>query len=271
LMRSTLFRNRVWLPLAALVFLLVTGCRMSRVLFPEMSEPDQRWLKTESFHYMIYYRPESPAAHNIQSIAQELDSCFEDVLIQLEVGYSAKISYYLYSSSDDLEKWAGWHNWGFAIGEFDYALQVYSFEGQRMNSHETVHVIACHTIGMSDFIFLNEGLAEAVAHCHDALYSGQMQIHLTCRSLLLRDHLFPLEVLLDNSRFEDIYRSSESGYYYSQCGSLVRYLIDEYGLDRVKALIPRTLKDNCRDVFFQVYGKSIEELDEEWRDFLRNY
>jgi len=48
-------------------------------------------------------------------------------------------------------------------------------------------------------------------------------------------------------------------------------LIDEYGLVKLKSLLPRTREDNYRKVFDAVYGKSIEDLDTEWREFLQHY
>jgi hypothetical protein len=254
-----------------LVLCLLTGCRAMGVLFPEIDHQDKNWLKTESLHYFIYCRPESPASQDMQQIAEQLDSCYEDVLTQLDVGFSARINYYLYSSKDDLEQWVGRRVQGFFIGEFDYAVEVYDSRRASMNSHETVHFIAYHTVGVSELIFLYEGLAEAIAHCHDRTARGKLTMHDTCGRLLAQDGLFPLEVLTDNDRFEQIYLSPEVSVYYCQCGSFVRYLIDKYGLTKLKSLVPRTREDNYRMVFEAVYGKTVEDLDTEWREFLRDY
>ncbi len=264
-------RRLKYLSAGILLLWLLAGCRVSRVVFPEIDKADQNWLRTESFHYFIYYRPGSPASQRIEQIAKQLDSCFQDVLEELDVSFSSKISYYLYNSVDDLEKWAGSRRWGFFVGELDYAVEVYGSTGKKMNSHETVHVIAYHTVGISELIFLNEGLAEAVAHCHDRTPIGGLVIHKTCQSLLRRDRLFPLDTLTDNDRYKEIYLSPEVNNYYSQCGSLVRYLIDQYGLAKLKSLLPRADRDNYRTIFHAIYRKSIEDFEEEWREFLRDY
>lgn len=265
-------RNLTCLSLGLLFVSLLAGCRASRVLFPEMDAGDTNWLKKESSHYFIYYRPGSPASQDIDNrIAKTLDSCFEDVLSQLKVDFLDKISYYLYSSPDDLERWAEWHRWGFFVGEFEYAVGVYDSIHKRIDAHETVHVIAYHTIGIAKLIFLNEGLAEAVTRYHDRYAAGKLVMHQKCKSLLYRGTLSPLEVLADNDRFKGIYLSPDVYNYYNQCGSFARYLIDQFGLTKFKFLLPRAGEDNYKKIFQEIYGKSVDDFEKEWHEFLRNY
>jgi len=270
-MYSVMIRSLTYLSMGLLLVSLLAGCRASRVLFPEIHDGDTNWLKRESSHYFIYYRPGSPASQDINKIAKTLDSCFEDVLTQLEVDFSNKISYYLYNSSDDLDPWAKWHRWGFFVGEFEYAVGVYDSIHKRINSHETVHVIAYHTIGMAQLIFLNEGLAEAVTHYHERDLRGRLFIHVSCQSLFYEGKLFSLDILADNDRFKEIYLSPEGRNYYIQSGSFVRYLIDQYGLAKFKFLLPRAGENNYRNIFQEMYGKNIHDFEKEWYDFLRNY
>jgi hypothetical protein len=264
-------RSLAYFSIGLLLFSLLTGCRASRILFPEIYGGDTNWLKAESSHYFIYYRPDSPASHDIGNIAKSLDSCFEDVIVQLGVDFSGKISYYLYNSTDDLEHWAGWHRWGFFVGDFQSAVQVYDSVRTRINAHETVHVIVYQTVGIFKLGFLNEGIAEAIAHYYERWPSGNLTLHKNCKLLLYEEKLFPLDVLADNDRFKEIYLSPESGNYYNQCGSFVRYLIDQYGLDKFKFLLPRAGEDNYKEIFQELYGQSIDEFEKEWRHFLSIY
>ena len=150
----------------------------------------------------------------MQQIAEQLDSCYEDVLTQLDVSFSSRINYYLYSSREDLEQRVGWRVEGFFIGEFDYVVEVYDFKRTSMNSHETVHFITYHTLGVSELVFLYEGLAEAIARCHEKTPRGQLAMHQTCRGFLAQDRLFSLDVLTDNDRFRQIYLSPEASVFY---------------------------------------------------------
>jgi hypothetical protein len=270
-MYPVMVRSLTYLSTGLLFVALLVGCRASRVLFPEIDDGDTNWLERESYHYFIYYRPGSPASQDIDKIAKTLDSCFEDVLSQLKVDFSDKISYYLYNSPDDLERWAERYRWGFFVGEFEYAVGVYDSIHKRINAHETVHVIAYHTVGIAKLIFLNEGLAEAVTHYHDRYSTGKLIIHKKCKSLLYRGTLFPIDVLADNDRFKGIYLSPEVYNYYNECGSFVRYLSDQYGLAKFKFLLPRADENNYKRIFQEIYGKSIEDFEKEWHEFLRNY
>jgi hypothetical protein len=264
-------KSLTYLSAGILIASLLAGCRVSRVLVPEMHQGDTNWLSKETTHYFIYYRPVSAASQDINKIAKTLDSCFVDVLSQLEVDFSDRISYYLYSSPDDLERWADWHRWGFFVGEFEYATGVYDSVHKRINAHETVHVIAYHTIGIAKLISLNEGLAEAVAHCHDRDPAGKLVIHNKCKARLYGGVLFSIHVLADNDRFKEIYHSPQVYDYYAACGSFASYLIDQYGLASFKFLLPRAGENNHKQVFQEIYGESIADLEKEWHEFLRHY
>ena len=264
-------RSLAYLSIWLLLLSLFIGCRASHVLFPEIYEEDTNWLRTECSHYFVYYRPGSLASQDIDKITKTLDSCFEDVISQLKMEFSDKISYYLYNSPEDLEHWAGWRHWGFFVGEFESATGVYNSAYRSINAHETVHVIAYHTIGIAKLIFLNEGLAEAITHFHERWPSGELTIHKKCKLLLYEKKLFPLDVLADNDRFKEIYLSPEGGNYYIQSGSFVRYLIDQYGLDKFKFLLPRAGEDNYKEIFRELYGQSIDDFEKEWRHFLSIY
>jgi len=253
-----------------IIVLIVISCNASRVLLPELYEDDTNWLKTESMHYFIYYRPGSPASENIEKICKELDSCFSDVLNQLQVNFTAKVHYYLYNSRDDIKRNTRRDYYGFAPEEFECAAQIYASKSAKLDAHETVHVIVYNTIGVSKLDFLEEGFAEAIAHAHDEESAGKLSLHEQTEMLLYWDKLFSSEILANNNRFREISYSKGSDLY-TECGSFVRYLIDQYGLDKFKFLLPRASEDNYKKVFQEIYGKSIDDFEKEWHEFLRNY
>jgi|GEM_PF-1324948 len=253
------------------IIVLIVGCKASRVLLPELHEDDTNWLVSESVHYFIYYRLGSPAAEDIEEISENLDSCFTDVLNQLEVNYEAKIHYYLYNSKEDLQRNTRRDYFGFASREFQCAAQIYSSRFTKLNAHETAHIIVCNTIGMPKLYFLEEGIAEAVAHAHDEWSPGRLSLHCKAKMCLYLGRLFSLDTLADNDRFKEIYHSESGHDYYVACGSFVRYLIDRYGLAKFKFLLPRAGENNYKKIFQEIYGKNIHDFEKEWHEFLRNY
>jgi hypothetical protein len=253
------------------LIILILGCEVSRVLLPEIHGNDTEWLKTESTHYFIYCRPGSPASENIDSISNNLDSCFVDVLTQLVVDYRAKIHYYLYNSKQDLEQNTNRDFVGFANSDFECIAQICSLKSSRFDAHESAHVIASQTLGEARIYFLDEGTAEAIAHAYDEVRPGRLVLHDRTGWLHHKNELFSLEVLTDNTQFSKIRKSSKAYDLYTMCGSFVRYLIDRYSLEQFKLFYPRAGENNYIQVFHQIYGKSITDFEKEWHEFLKNY
>jgi hypothetical protein len=262
--------KRLHLHIGIVFFVLIVGCKATRVLLPELHEDDTNWLKTESVHYFIYYRPGSPASENMKKISKNLDSCFSDVLNQLKVNFTAKIHYYLYNSKEDIERSTRRHYYGFAPEEFQCAAQVYASKYAKLDAHETVHIIVYNTIGHWKLRFLVEGTAEAIAHAHDEASPGRLSLHSKAKLLLHLEELFPLEIIARNARFLAIDDARRNDLY-AECGSFVRYLIDKFDLDSFKTFYPRAGEDNYKEVFQETYAESIEDFEEEWHEFLRNY
>ncbi|MFH1337137.1 MAG: hypothetical protein ABII96_11520, partial [Candidatus Zixiibacteriota bacterium] len=71
--------------------------------------------------------------------------------------------------------------------------------------------------------------------------------------------------------FKSTYHTKWSYYYYLASGSFVRYLIDSYGINKLKIFLPIARKDNYKEIFLEIYGKSIDDFEKEWREFLRHY
>ncbi len=264
-------RKPLCLCMGVLLLALIAGCRASRVLLPELHEDDTNWLMSESAHYFIYYRPGSPASENIEGISKNLDSCFVDVLTELDVKCTAKIHYYLYNSVDDLERSTGRPFFGFATGEFQCVAQAYTSASRRLDAHETVHIIVHMTIGLGRLRFLAEGIAEATAHAHDEGPPGLLNLHVWAKVFLHEDRLYALSDMTNNDWFKEITRSARSGVLYTTCGSFVRYLTDEYGLQRFKMFYPRATENDYEEVFREIYGMSIHDFEEEWHEYLRDY
>ncbi|MGB8657633.1 MAG: hypothetical protein WCE90_07595 [Candidatus Zixiibacteriota bacterium] len=114
-------------------------------------------------------------------------------------------------------------------------------------------------------------MAEAVTRADDEASPGKLSLHKRPKNLLYSDGLPRLEVLSDNAWFRKM-SDSKSGYnYYLVSGSFVRYLIDHYGLGKFKLLLPKAGEDNYRRISQEIYSRSIDDFEEEWRDFLRCY
>jgi hypothetical protein len=254
-----------------LLVIMIISCKASKVLFPELNEKDTNWQMTESIHYYIYYRPFSPASENVKNICKDLDSCFEDVLTQLQVDFHAKIYYYLYNSQEDFKSHTGSRAMGFAESEFQCAAEIYAYKFIELNAHETAHVIADNTMGSPDLYFLIEGVAVSMERAYNKDSSGKLDLYSYTQYLIYRNEMIPLEILANNDLFNEIRLTYNALNEYFISSSFVRYLTDQYGLERFKLLYSKAREDNYRQVFYEVYNISIEDFEQEWHNFLRNY
>ena len=139
-----------------------------------------------------------------------------------------------------------------------------------IDNHEVVHLFTS-TWG-SPGALINEGMAVAfqVDPGRDliARWSGT-PLHDLTRQFRQQGRFVPLASLTESASW----RSQDPNVAYPESGSFMRWLIDEYGLDRIRALYARTTGSNeaaagVRAAFQAVYGQSLDELEQAWVAFL---
>jgi len=138
------------------------------------------------------------------------------------------------------------------------------------DNHETVHLYA--SLFGSPAALFGEGIA--VAHQTNPArgdfvpkWSG-VPVHQRALDFHRTAALVPLARLLQTSDF----RTIDPNIAYPESGSWVRYLIDVYGLDRMKQFFgsstPADSGDTVRRAFQTIYGRSIESIELDWLAFI---
>lgn len=160
-----------------------------------------------------------------------------------------------------------------AIGMANTSLRrIYTSE--TWHPHECFHVYT-RQIGMPP-TFFNEGMA--TAHTVDPYSNdfvprsnsapGSLPLTTAAAYLYSTGQLVPVATLLTLSGWAQ----TPSGISYVEAGSFVRYLVDVYGLDRVKEVfrsIPYSDSPDTIQAKFQgIYGISLQAAELEWRAFL---
>jgi hypothetical protein len=139
-----------------------------------------------------------------------------------------------------------------------------------IDNHEVVHLFTA-TWG-SPGALVNEGMAVAfqIDPARDLIprWSGT-PLHDLTRQFRQQGRFVPLAQLTETASF----RSHDSNVTYPESGSFMRWLIDQHGLDRVRALYaraagPNEAADGVRAAFAAVYGQSLAELEQAWLAFL---
>ena len=204
------------------------------------------------------------------SFARELMDACEEGLARLtqDIGTHPErpVKIYIYASSSDLQgamifpqEWTG----GVAFTEFSIiAINIPSSEidwGKRALVHELTHLVV-HQATYSPYgqlpLWLDEGLA---------MYNeGELEpvYHSYLEEAILKDELISVRSLC--SPFSAYYEIALLSY--AQSYSLVEYLLDNYGQDKILDLLALLKQGNTYDgALTEVYGFDIGGLDARWR------
>jgi hypothetical protein len=221
--------------------------------------PDEHgWLlDRESQHFIYYTQP----GQSIPDGSVELNEfTYAEVIKLFPATKAPKIKYYRYRSQTDLQQAFGLPRKGYTYqtSEGSAVHSVYS-----CHPHEVIHAIT-YSIGRPPALF-----EEGVAVAYDwrfALEEGS--VHALARGRLVQQKLFPLRSILTTREF----LAYDSPTIYIEAGSFVKYLMDTYGPDKMRSLFTVPRYSDSREIeiaFKAVYGRSISEIEGEWRAFLR--
>jgi hypothetical protein len=207
------------------------------------------------------------------SFAQELMNACEGGLIRLteDIGtYPGRpIKIYVYASAGELQgamifpqEWTG----GAAFTEFGIiAISIPPSAldwGKRALVHESTHLVV-HQATFSPYAELPTWLDEGLAMYNEGELDPYLEAYL--QSAIFEDKLISVRSLCSpfSAEPEKAYLS------YAQSYSLVEYLLDNYGQDRMLNLLTLLKQGNTYDeALTEVYGFDIDGLDAIWRGTL---
>lgn len=189
------------------------------------------------------------------------------VVTQLVVQPTQRLEYFKYRDRSHMQQLTGRVTNGFAEPGTTRFHTIWP-----LDNHEGVHTLVILYIGHPTALF-NEGIA--VAHQTDpqrgdltARWSGQ-PIHTLARNTELSGAIPALSALLTSQGFF----SFDANTMYPIAGSFVRYLIDTYGLARMKTLLNGASFDDAasrtQGRFLAAYGVTVDSAWSEWRTWLR--
>lgn len=218
-------------------------------------------LTRTSEHYLFHMAP----GDNVDIAWQE--TYYQWIVAQLAVQPSERLEYHKYRNRAHLQGVTGRATNGFAEPGTARFHTIWA-----RDDHEGVHTLVTLYIGHPPALF-NEGLA--VAHHVDPTSSdltprwSSQSVHTIARNVDQAGNLPPANTLVTSTGFF----SFDTNITYPVAGSFVRFLIDRYGLARMKAFVSGSAFDDSalRTVtrFIGAYGKTVDEMWTEWRAWLR--
>ena len=216
------------------------------------ANPDFTWKTIDGSGCRMHYQPDSFAARHVVVLLRSAERSIEDGLVFLEEqNYERRIEVFYISSREELKKLVGMNATGYADMESNSVYLVCKDDWRSFDQHEILHLLSLRIWGNPHrpVEWIREGMAVYVdGRC------GQYTINELVHYLLLEDKLPSLQTLIYS------FRAQNDLLAYLQCGSLIGYVYETYGLDGL-----RKLWDGGAANIQDVLGITLEELEAAWR------
>lgn len=201
------------------------------------------------------------------SVQAAREQAFHDWAVGvLGVSPTRKVSFNKYLSRNQMGRVTGVSNTNAFADPSQFALHtIFSFD-----NHEPVHLYTS-LFGQAVGLF-NEGIAVAfqtdpAANDFVPRWSGE-PVHDVARRFQSQGSLAPIPSMLTTSDFLLVTDNVR----YPEAGSFVRYLLDTYGLEPMKAFFRLSSAEDpaekVRDHFEQVFGTTVDQASDDWLRFL---
>jgi hypothetical protein len=216
------------------------------------------WLKKESKHFVYHFKTKKDEPD--QKLLEKMDNFYEKIVNFLEVDYPDRIDYFRCDSAKEV---GGLFNMEGSLARCDMINGVVA--GIRdFVPHEVVHVISYRILPPGEErlpeTYLNEGLAYYLGGStffpSDTLLSW-------AKTKILKNPKVSLDSLVLRT---EIYQGNEGA---ALMSSLVKFLIENYGLDKFKQLYGQgKTYDQGIKTLEDVYGETTKQLEKKWKNFV---
>jgi hypothetical protein len=212
------------------------------------------WKTIQFDNINLYVLPNSLADKNRDLLQDRIKLHYQSILKLVGIEkYDQTIHYFITNSREQNEVFTGMITSGTAYPNTNTLLTAYAQNHDSVNEHELYHVISINTWDYSD-AWIIEGSA-----VHASIKWGNYPLHNLNNYLKKQGKLVGLSNLTSN-KFRDVNAMLS----YPQAGSFVKFLYEKYGREKFIELWKN--KD-----FKKTYNKSVEELETEWLDEIKNY
>jgi len=212
------------------------------------------WKSTVTQHFRLHFEPETLAETRIEDLKRWQVQAFAKNLQLLKAAeYSFQTDIFIVSSRERMKRLTGDETNGVAFPSTKVICFVFNEKINASGSHELMHVMARNVWDGKPKAWIGEGIAVYA----DDIWGGY-QLHDLNKHLLLEKKLVPLEKLIEDfGDYSDLIT-------YPQAGSFVKYLYEQYGIDKIKDV----WKHGSAKDLKQVLGKDVQTLEKEWHGSL---
>ena len=225
---------------------------------------DSNWQVIETPHFILNVRPGSYAEQNATRLGEVLEDQYAFALSALDIRYAGRISLFLFASAADADETDDRSGTAFPETGAVRAVVTPPLETTfGLLAHESNHVIEHNALGPPATSFMNEGLASAVMSERFHAGGKSFLYPWTARNAA---QIPDLSNLVDDGKWGD-YISQVA---YNASASFLVYMLDHGGPERLKQL-QRVRSSEFEARFQQLYGRSLDEAERDWRAFCAAY
>lgn len=229
-------------------------------------ETDQRFVSSQSPHYIFHYFPNSEAERDIDTITETQENAYKKIISFLKVEEPGRpIEYYFYPDEKIKNLLMG-DNW-YAQSVYDeFRVHVlYTSLIKPVGPHEDTHLLSLPW-GLS-IGFFQEGLAEyMVGHAWD----GKSHIEYV-KEGYRKDLYLPISEFMRHETWLET-DNSNLIYFYSLAGAFVSFLIQAYGKKFFELYYKTSNREKKTDentnAFLQIYGLDIKNAEQLFKSSL---
>jgi len=226
----------------------------------------KNWNRYETDNMVFFYSKEINIDDHLQEI-KLLDENYQSMCKAMEFSFDDKIKYYKASSPEECGRLLTQPAFnGLAAVTYQDSIAWFQIAVSTTfyNPHEVMHIIALSSGIPYSNSFFSEGLAVAYG---GTTFQTAEYAHNYSKNVIDNTNYIPIKRLLtmDGS---DFLRSSYITY--QESGSFIRYLIDTYGIDKLKNFISNfNISGDLNVQSMRVYDASLDDLEEKWKEYLR--
>lgn len=250
------FRNFLFSISLLLAFLTIAAscCFASPSVDKLLKRKGFVWKSAVTEHLRLHFEPGTLAETRIEDLKRWQEKAYARNLQLLKIGdYAFQTDIFIVASRERMKQLIDEETNGVAYPDTKVVCFIFGKKIDASGSHELMHVMVRNAWNAKSKDWINEGFA---TYADDIWYG--YKLHALNKYLLQEKKLIPLKKLIkDFSDYSDMIS-------YPQAGSFVKYLYEQYGVDKVKELWKNgTVKDLKR-----VLGKDAATLEKEWHDTL---
>jgi hypothetical protein len=223
------------------------------------------WGRYETGGVVFVYPEETDIENHVQEMLS-LDERYQSMCKAMDFSPGKKIEYYKASSPEECGRLLtqGAFN-GLAAVTYADSIEWFKIAVSTTfyNPHEVMHIVALSSGVPYSNSLLSEGLA--VAYGGTTFQTAEFA-HNYSRIMMDGPGYIPVKRLLAMTGPEFLRSSYVT---YQEAGSFIRYLVDAYGMARLRSLVSGLSGSTDLDAqAVKSYGVSLNDLEKEWRQYL---